>query len=99
YLKALGLKTKNDKIDASGLAQMGAQQNLESWKPLDDFFYSLRSLTRHHQSLQELKTNIKNQLHADMHSIYSSKAVIKQLKKLTTTLDKQIEETVGAIFK
>ncbi|MFD1628847.1 IS110 family transposase [Pseudopedobacter beijingensis] len=99
YLKALGLKTKNDKIDASGLARMGAQQNLENWEPLDDFFYSLRALTRHHQSLQELKTNIKNQLHADMHSIYSSKAVIKQLKKLVATLDKQIEETAAAISK
>src|SRR5690606_35636944 len=40
-----------------------------------------------------------NQLHADMHSIYSSKAVIKHLKKLVATLDKQIEETAAAISK
>ena len=99
YFKALGLKTKNDKIDASGLARMGAEQCLEKWKPLDDFFYNLRSLTRHHQSLQELKTNINNQLHADLHSIYGNKAVIKQLKKLIETLDRQIEETGEAINK
>lgn len=97
YLKAIGLKTKNDKIDAAGLARMGAEQCLDKWEPLDDFFYNLRALTRHHQSLQELKTNIQNQLHADLHSIYGNKAVIKQLKKLIDTLDKQIEETNSAI--
>jgi len=99
YLKAVGLKTKNDKIDAAGLAQMGAQQCLELWQPLDEFFYTLRALTRHHQSLQELKTNINNQLHADQHSIYSSKTVIKQLKKLITGLDKQLNEVEQEIHE
>lgn len=93
YMKAVGLKTKNDKIDASGLARMGAEQCLEKWEPLDDFFFTLRALTRNHQSLQELRTNLKNQLHADMHSIYSNKLVMKQLKKLIATVEKQIAET------
>ncbi len=93
YLQALGLRSKNDKIDAMGLARMGAEQCLEPWQPMDEFFYSLRAMTRHHQSLQELKTNINNQLHADEHSIYSNKTVIKQLKKLITTIEKQIAET------
>lgn len=97
YLRAVGLKTKNDKIDASGLARMGAEQRLDKWEPLDDFFYTLRSLTRHHQSLQEMKTSLNNQLHADMHSIYSNKAVIKQLNKLIATLDKQIEDMEDGI--
>jgi len=99
YLKALGIKTKNDKIDSVGLARMGAEQSLERWEPLDDFFYKLRSLTRHHQSLQELKTNLNNQLHADLHGIYSSKEVLKQLKKLILTFEKQIKETEEAIKK
>jgi transposase len=93
YMQAIGLKSKNDKIDAAGLARMAAEQRLEQWQPMDDFFYKLRALTRHHQSLQELKTNINNQLHADEHSIYSSKSVIKQLKKLISTIDKQLEDT------
>jgi transposase len=99
YLKAVGLKTKNDKIDASGLARMGAEQCLEKWEPMEDFFFTLRALTRHHQSLQELKTNVNNQLHADEHSIYSNKAVMKQLKKLIATIDKQLEETEEEINK
>lgn len=93
YLQALGLRTKNDKIDAAGLARMGAEQYLELWQPMDEFFYTLRAMTRHHQSLHELKTNISNQLHADEHSIYSTKAVIKQLKKLISTIEKQLKET------
>jgi transposase len=90
YLRAVGLKTKNDKIDASGLARMGAEQCLELWQPMDEFFYTLRALTRHHQSLQEFKTNINNQLHADEYSIYSSKKVTKQLKKLISGIEKQL---------
>lgn len=99
YLKAVGLKTKNDKIDASGLARMGAEQCLETWQPLADFFHIPRAYTRNHQSLQELKTSLNNQLHADLHSIYSSKMVIKQLKKLIATVEKQLEETDQAIHK
>jgi transposase len=97
YLQAVGLKTKNDKIDAAGLARMGAEQCLELWQPMDEFFYTLRALTRQHQSLQELKTNINNQLHADEHSIYSSKEVIKQLKKLIVTIEKQLKENEQSV--
>jgi transposase len=93
YMQAIGLKTKNDKIDAQGLARMGAEQSLALWQPMDEFFYTLRALTRHHQSLQELKTNVNNQLHADQHSIYSNKKVMKQLKKLISTIEKELQET------
>jgi len=91
YLQATGLKSKNDKIDAMGLAQMGAEKKLEPWQPMDDYYYTLRSLTRHYESLQNLKTNINNQLHADNAGMYANKQVGKQLKKLIETLDKQIE--------
>jgi transposase len=99
YMAAIGLKTKNDKIDAFGLARMGAEQSLALWQPMDEFFYTLRSLTRHHQSLQELKTNVSNQLHADEHSIYSNKKVMKQLKKLIGTIEKELLETGREIDK
>lgn len=91
YFQATGLKSKNDKIDARGLAQMGAEKKLEPWQPMDDYYYKLRSLTRHYESLQNLKTNLKNQLHADNAGIYSNKQVSKQLNKLIDTIDKQIE--------
>ncbi|MEJ7740772.1 MAG: transposase [Chitinophagaceae bacterium] len=56
YLQATGLKSKNNKIDAKGLRQMGAEQKLEPWRPMNEFFYALRALTRHHESLQNLRT-------------------------------------------
>jgi transposase len=64
YLQSTGLKSKNDQIEAQGLARMGAEQCLELWQPMDSYFYELRELTRQHQSLQELKTSVTNQLHA-----------------------------------
>lgn len=97
YLQSTGLKSKNDKIDAKGLAQMGAQQKLEAWQPMNEFFYILRALTRHHESLQNLKTNLNNQLHADHAGMYANKQVGKQLKKLIETTEKQIKDIEKSI--
>lgn len=91
YFQATGLKSKNDKIDSRGLAQMGAEKKLEPWQPMDDYYYTLRSLTRHHESLQNLRTNIKNQLHADNAGMYANKQVGKQLNKLIETINSQME--------
>jgi transposase len=97
YLQALGLRSKNDQIDAVGLARMGAEQCLELWQPMDEFFFTLRAMTRHHQTLQELRTSIHNQIHADEHSIYSINSIIKQHKKLKATIEKQLEEIEQSI--
>lgn len=97
YLRSLGNKSKNDTIDAKGLAQMGAEQCLPLWSPFGRFFYELRSLTRHHQSLQEQKTVSRNQLHAIKNSMYSSKAVEKQLESMTKMIDKQLEQLEATI--
>lgn len=91
YLQASGVKSKNDKIDARGLAQMGAEKSLEPWQPMGEFFYQLRELTRHEQSLQELKTVINNRLHASNLGMYLNKEVIKQTKAQLKLLEKQIE--------
>jgi transposase len=101
YLESLGLKSKTDKIDAKGLAQMGAEQNLELWKPISDKLYELRTLTRNHQSLQELKTVTKNRLHAIEHGRIINKEVVKQLKTTIRLYDKQIsqmEEAIAALI-
>ena len=92
YMQSKGLKSKNDKIDSKGLAQMGAEQRMEPWQPMSDFYYKLRAFTRHYESLQNIKTNFKNQLHADNAGMYANKQVNKQLNKLIETVDKQIAE-------
>jgi transposase len=99
YMQALGLKSKNDSIDAKGLALMCSQQKFDAWQPASKYYYELRQLTRHHQNLQESKTSIANQLHALQHSAYASKEVTRQLNKTITLFEKQIEQIKLAIIK
>ena len=93
YMQSLGYKSKNDKIDAQGLALMCAQQKFDPWQPISKFYYQLRLLTRHFQSTQESKTAIMNQHHALQHSGYPSKEVNKQLEKTIAFYNNQVKET------
>lgn len=97
YLQSLGQKTKNDTIDAKGLAQMGAERALDRWEPMDDFFYTLRSYTRQHESLQQTKTILNNQRHAVEHQAHPNALVETQLKELITSIDTQLKELATAI--
>jgi len=92
YLQAIGLKSKNDSIDAKGLAQMGAEQALKFWQPLCKYFYELRQYTRQYQSIQEQKTSIKNQLHSLEKGMYNNKTITKHLKDIIKLFDKQLIE-------
>src|SRR3982751_6232652 len=66
---------------------------------MDSYFYQLRELTRQHQSLQELKTTVNNQLQASEAGMYQNNLVISQLKALLTTLDQKIHDLATAIEK
>jgi len=92
YFISLGLKSKNDSIDAKGLSRMGAEQCLELWQPMGTFFYKLRQYTRQYQNLQEQKTVFNNQLHALEYSMFKSKAMIKQQKDTIKLFNKQLKE-------
>jgi len=92
YLKSLGIKSKNDKIDAEGLSRMGVHQKHKPWKPYSKSIYTLRSLTRQHESVNKLKTQLNNQLHANEYSAFKSAIVRKQLKTTLRLLEKQLEE-------
>jgi len=92
YLEAIGLKSKNDSIDAKGLSQMGAEQCLEFWEPMGTFFYELRLLTRQHQNVTELKTVLKNQLSALSYAMHHLDAVNNQLEQTIILFEMQLEE-------
>ncbi len=101
YMKALGLKSKNDKIDARGLAQMGAEQRLEVWQPPTAEYYSLKALCRHKERLENMITDVRNQLESVTHSAFSNEQVIssleglmKGLKEEAKSIKKQIEVIV-----
>jgi len=97
YLQASGLKSKNDRADARGLAQMGAEKRLDTWSPMGEFFYQLRQLTRHHEDLQVMKSMASNRLHAATEGMYTNKKVVSQLKRQITLIDKQIADSVTAM--
>ena len=92
YLEAIGLKSKNDSIDAKGLSQMGAEQCLELWEPMGTFFYELRLLTRQHQNVTELKTVLKNQLSALSYAMHHLDAVNNQLEQTIILFETQLKE-------
>lgn len=102
YLKSLGYKSKNDKIDAQGLSRMGLEQQLPVWKPLSKNLYALRLLTRQHQRLQELKTQSTNQQHALEHSAFTTSFITSQLTNLITVYDQQLlalEQAIAQLIK
>src|SRR3569833_3131584 len=69
---------------------MGAEIALDLWEPAAEYFCELRAMTSQHQSLQEFKTAVNNQLHAEEHGMYQNKLVIKQLKQQIKFIEKQI---------
>lgn len=90
YLQSLGLKSKNDSIDAKGLSQLAAQQQLRLWQPLSQQIYLLRSLTRLHQSLTQQRTALQNQLQATEWGIYELKQVRQGLQNTLDAIDKEL---------
>jgi transposase len=97
YKKSCGFNSKNDNIDAQALAYMGLEKNLRKWEPINSFFYELRSLTRYHQSVQEMQTSLRNQLHAEQAGMHTSKQVVKQLKAGIKLFEGQLKELEKAI--
>jgi transposase len=91
YMESVGIKTKNDHIDAKGLARMGCEQKLQEWSPLSPFFHQLRTYTRLHEDIQNKKTDTANQLHALKHSAGQMKDVIEILQNLLTVFDKELD--------
>jgi transposase len=101
YMESLGYKSKNDTIDARGLARMGAERSLPLWQRPSKSIYMLRSLCREHASLQDDLTEIRNQIHAldhaymkDDRSYKRLEAKLKFIKKLEKINKKDIEETI-----
>lgn len=93
YMESLGLKSKNDSVDAKGLAQMGCEQKLEEWTALSPFYHTLRTYTRLHEDIQETKTQATNQLHALNHSAVQMKDAIKVLERLVKVFDEELAKT------
>ena len=92
YFKFLNLKSKTDKIEAEGLAELGITQVLPLWEPASPVMYSIKRLNRERHTLIEEKTVISNRLHAEQACKSPNKGTIKRLKAMLRLLAKQVEE-------
>lgn len=99
YLQSLGLRSKNDQIDAQGLATMGLQQQLDLWQPGSIDLLKLRSLTRQYEAIQAAKTNFSNQLEAVLFSAVSDPLVTKSLKSILEKMTSELEKLENQIYK
>ena len=97
YIRSLGIKSKDDRIDAKGLAMMAAQQSLKEWKPISNQIYELRQLTRFYQQLHDTRTILKNQFQALMYGRIENDKVADGLKSLISKTEEQIKEIGSAI--
>lgn len=97
FTRSEGIKSKNDTIDAEGLAKMSLSKNLSAWKPISPILHRLRTRTRHYSNLQQEITRTGNQIHALEHSHSPDQLTLKQLKKTHTFLVKRREEMKQSI--
>jgi transposase len=103
YKESLGLKSKNDSIDAKGLSQMCCEQNLKLWQPKSKKIYALRLITRQVERLANQITQMKNQLHSLEHGMYRDKSIEKMIGKSIALmisqkqkLENKIQETIDS---
>jgi len=89
YKESLGLKSKNDSIDAKGLSRMACEQHLKAWHPLSKNIYAMRLITRQIERISSLITQLGNQLHALQHGMYRDKSIEKMIEKNISALKKQ----------
>ncbi len=99
YLQSLGYKSKNDKIDARGLAQMGAEQQLRQWKPFSENIYGLRALTRYCEQLSNHRTMYRNQFSALEQGMYQVESVKNGLQEMIDLTEKQLLQAKQKVWK
>jgi len=92
YLELIGQKSKNDKLDGKGIAQMACRKFGKRWQPISKHIIEVRTALRHRKAMIISKNRLTNQLHAMKHGKHQVKEVLKSLKQLIKTFDRQIEK-------
>jgi transposase len=92
FMKSLNQYSKNDKIDAQALAQMGLERVLDTWIAPSDNTLKIKHLSRERQMLMSEQTCVKNQLHAFQHGYEAEKSTEKRFDTRLKLIAKQIKE-------
>lgn len=92
YARSLNIKSKNDKIEAKTLAQMGLEQNLRLWHGMDANLLKIKRLLREREALMAHLTALKNQCHATECGHQPDKKTLARFAALQKFINKQIKD-------
>ena len=100
------LKVKTDKADARMICKYGISQDLKIWKSPDSFQRQSESLFSLLQFYEKQRTSIKNKLHREKTLGKPSSSVLKSLKDILLTFDREVlrlevelEELVKKLYR
>lgn len=91
FAKSLDNKSKTDGLDARSICQFGLERPLNAWQPPSPQMRSLKALTREYQTVQQMATQVKNQLHAKGHSYKPSQETLTRLRAQLRLFQKQLK--------
>ncbi|CAN5604501.1 IS110 family transposase [soil metagenome] len=92
FFKTLENKSKTDSLDAAALTQYGLEKTLKAWKAPQKIYKQLKELTRELHSLIEMRTQLKNRLHAKKHSYEADEQIIKRLNQQIRFFSNQMDQ-------
>jgi transposase len=90
FAKVLGKHSKTDQVDASTLAEFAERMPFTAWHRPSDALLALRAYSRRIRTLTDERTAAKNQLHATEYNGHAPAAILKDIKRGITQLDKRI---------
>jgi len=91
FAKTLEAKSKTDRLDARSICQFGLERPLSPWQAPTPQMKLLRELVREHNTLQQMATQVKNQLHAKDHTYQPSAETTKRLHTQLRLFQKQLK--------
>jgi transposase len=91
FAGAIGLKPKNDLLDAQTLARLAASLQPAVWTPPPAIYRELYQRLTHRASLLEARQQFKNQLHA-LSVAQPVEGVVESLESLIATLTERIKQ-------
>jgi transposase len=100
FARSMLLKPKTDQLDAQVLARLGQALQPAPWTPPPQLYHELYQRLSHRDSLIELSTMIRNQLHALKQNVTIIESVKAQKEALLAILKAQIkavEDEIAAL--
>ncbi len=102
YFRTLDVKTITDKTSSEAIARFGLERKLDSWKRPKPVFKKIRQLSREREQLVQIRTMVKNQLHAEQAEAEPNAGSMTRLKKQIVFLNKQeqqVKEEITVLSK